>query len=431
MANNSPFHRGEQAMQARVGKREELEHFGRRTIRAYMPDQHREFFSQLPFIIAASVDDEGWPWASIVAGRPGFIQSPEPTRLQINATVAEGDPLKPSIKKIGTAVGLVGVDVATRRRNRMNGNIIQSSASGFSVAVDESFGNCAQYIQTRSLEYTNNLSLADNPEQASPTSIKNFTSFDTETRSMISAANTLYIASFSQEQAATHKVDASHRGGKPGFIKIENNALTVPDFSGNNYFNTLGNLLLNPKAGLIFINFETGRRIMLTGLVEILNEDHPEVITFDGAERAWRFTLDHGLQLDAALPFKASLKDYSPSTLMTGNWQQATKIIGHKKKKQERNKNAEEADSAVIEFTRSGFKQAWNAGDPSILEIAEFHGLTPKFGCRSGSCGACITKIKSGAVTYRSTMTAHRNEDEALICCAVPAKGSSTVVIDL
>ena len=86
-------------MQTRSGKRESTEAFGRRTIRPFMPDQHRQFFGQLPFAVFGSVDGEGWPWASILSGRPGFLLSPDPQRLDVRALPLDGDPLAAALAR--------------------------------------------------------------------------------------------------------------------------------------------------------------------------------------------------------------------------------------------------------------------------------------------------------------------------------------------
>ncbi len=46
---------------------------GRRIIRDHMPEQHRQFFAQLPYAIAGTIDGDGQPWASILVGEPGFM----------------------------------------------------------------------------------------------------------------------------------------------------------------------------------------------------------------------------------------------------------------------------------------------------------------------------------------------------------------------
>ena len=135
-------------MQERAGVRDRVERTGLRVIRDFMPDQHRELFGKLPFLIVGSLDAQRRPWASILVGRPGFVTSPDPRTLRINALAGYGDPLGANIA-VGARVGLLGIELATRRRNRMNGTIVEQDAGGFVVRVGQSFGNCPQYIQAR------------------------------------------------------------------------------------------------------------------------------------------------------------------------------------------------------------------------------------------------------------------------------------------
>jgi predicted pyridoxine 5'-phosphate oxidase superfamily flavin-nucleotide-binding protein len=92
------------------------------------------------------VDADGHPWASILEGEPGFAHSPEPGLLQFRSLPAVDDPAQVSD---GSAIGLLGIELHTRRRNRINGHVRAMSTGGFAVTVDQSFGNCPQYIQLR------------------------------------------------------------------------------------------------------------------------------------------------------------------------------------------------------------------------------------------------------------------------------------------
>jgi ferredoxin len=91
----------------------------------------------------------------------------------------------------------------------------------------------------------------------------------------------------------------------------------------------------------------------------------------------------------------------------------------------------DEAEEAVVSFTKSNIEKLWNRGDATLLELAEDQGLNPDFGCRKGSCGMCLTKLKSGSITYRTKPGAEHASDEVLICCAVPAEGSERVELEL
>ena len=682
--STSPFHAGEREMQDRAGKREAMDVFGKKAIRLFMPDQHREFFEKIPFILVGSIDADGWPWASILTGGPNFITSPTETQLTLNAAPVEDDPLAKSLKT-GAPLGLLGIELQTRRRNRVNAEVIGAGADGIAVKVVQSFGNCPQYIQTHDLDFVR---APDASVSRKPTD--RFTDLDADAQAFIATANSLYVASSANtgESAMSQGVDVSHRGGQPGFVKVEGNTITVPDFAGNNFFNTLGNFLVNPKAGLLFADYTTGDVLMLTGTAEVLSEDDQAIAYFKGAERGWRFTLDHGLRIYDALPFRANLTEWSPNSLMADNWLDAearkeaeaqrnawrklrvtaiedessvirsitfdavddvpllpfeagqfltirvapdpetaltrtytvssapgdagyrisvkrepggvvsnylhdtlkvgdiieakaptgafyidalerrpavlfaggvgvtpmmsmtrhalnegvrkrytrpltiihasqtteqrafakdfraaeaeskgkiryVSIIGHPEDGEEQGVDFDasgyitpelikdtlsyddydfflcgpppfmqavydalrdlgardarifaeafgpaaltrrpdegaalpepepEADMAVVKFEKSGFEQRWEKGDPTLLETAEAHGLTPEFSCRSGSCGSCAVRKLAGEVAYRTPVTADHAEDEVLICCAVPAEGSDEIVLDL
>ncbi|MEP3298712.1 MAG: pyridoxamine 5'-phosphate oxidase family protein [Pseudoruegeria sp.] len=304
--STSPFHEGEQKAQTRAGTRERSEMIGQRAIRTFMPDQHRGFFGQLPFVVLGSVDPDGWPWASIVSGQPGFATSPTPTSLEINAQPVQHDPLGASLIT-GAPIGVLGIEPATRRRNRMNAKITGVASDRIALEVQQSFGNCPQYIQTHDLRFVR----APN----TPIELRSdtFGTLDDAAHTLISIANTFYVSSYviAETDTVTEGVDVSHRGGQPGFASVAGNTLTVPDYAGNNFFNTIGNFIANPKAGLLFTDNTTGDVLMLTGRVELLWGDHPEVQAIPSAERAWRFTLDHGVRIYNALPFRAEMNEGS------------------------------------------------------------------------------------------------------------------------
>ncbi len=313
---SSPFHQGEQAIQQRLGVRDKLEKLGRRMIRDHMPDQHRAFFEQLPLIIIGSVDQAGRPWASAMAGQPGFISTPDDRKLNIAGRPIAGDPLNDTLLA-GTEVGLLGIDFQQRRRNRLNGQVQSTSKSGFEINVAQTFGNCPAYIQTR--EYTFRETGIGTDAVSSSIRLKSLSQKD---RNMIETADTFFIATHYSGEAGKPSagVDVSHRGGKPGFVRIDDdNILTWPEFSGNNHFNTLGNLLLNPRAGLLFIDFDSGDLLYLTGTTSIIWNGQ-DVETFEGAERLVQFKLEEMIRIEGAFPLQWSFKGYSRSLERTGSW---------------------------------------------------------------------------------------------------------------
>jgi ferredoxin-NADP reductase/predicted pyridoxine 5'-phosphate oxidase superfamily flavin-nucleotide-binding protein len=309
--DHSPWHAGEQQLQARVGVAERMEVFGRKVIRDRMPDQHREFYRQLPFMLYGAVDGDGRPWASVLEGAPGFAQSPEPTQLQFSGLPDADDPAQ---LQDGAAIGLLGIELHTRRRNRLNGHVGGLSTAGFQVSVDQSFGNCPQYIQLRQFQ---RVPLTDPQTRKS----QHLDSLDDVARALIEAADTFFVASY-VDIDGRRAVDVSHRGGQAGFVRIEGNRLTIPDFAGNLHFNTLGNLLLNPRAGLLFIDFSTGDLLQLSGRTDVILEG-PEIEAFQGAERLWTFDVEKLVRRPAALALRWRFDGMSPTSLLTGNWAEA------------------------------------------------------------------------------------------------------------
>jgi len=311
---SGPWHAGERALQASVGlDREKMDRLGRAVLRDYMTAQHRDFFAELPFVILGSIDAEGMPTASLLAGPPGFVASPDPRRLDIAARPIPGDPLLVALTP-GAPVGLLGIELWTRRRNRMNGHVIAADARGFSLAVDQSFGNCPQYIQRRDYLLRR--------EPVVPR-VEPFAGLEAGAADLIARADTFFVASAApaSEAAASGGVDVSHRGGVPGFVAVERDgSLLVPDFSGNRFFNTLGNLIANPKAGLLFPDFESGDLLQISGMTEIIFEG-PLLQRFPGAERLWRLSPAGGRWLRGALPLRFVLREFSPQSLRMGRWE--------------------------------------------------------------------------------------------------------------
>ncbi|MBK5526617.1 pyridoxamine 5'-phosphate oxidase family protein [Pseudomonas sp. TH06] len=307
----SPWHAGEQQLQAHVGVAERMEEFGRKVIRTWMPDQHREFYQQLPFILYGAVDAEGRPWASVLEGAPGFAHSPDPEHLHFDTLPAADDPAP---LRNGEPIGLLGIELHTRRRNRLNGHVGDLNDLGFTLSVDQAFGNCPQYIQLRQFQ---RVPLSD-PQTRPP---QHLDRLDDAATALIEGADTFFVASY-VDVDGQRSVDVSHRGGQAGFVRVEGNRLTIPDFAGNLHFNTLGNLLLNPKAGLLFIDFSTGDVLQLSGRTEIILDD-PQIAAFQGAERLWTFEVEKLVRRPAALALRWRFDGMSPTSLLTGNWAEA------------------------------------------------------------------------------------------------------------
>jgi predicted pyridoxine 5'-phosphate oxidase superfamily flavin-nucleotide-binding protein len=272
-----------------------------------MPDQHREFFALLPYLFVAITDADGWPLATMLTGRPGFVHSPDPVILRIDALPDRQDPAAMTFKG-AQEVGLLGLDLSTRRRNRANGQMADLDAAGFTIAVRQSFGNCAKYIHRRDVRCA--------PQAQG--GVEAFAGLDAEARALIARADTLFVASRSRPDiGAAGGLDISHRGGHPGFAHVDGDSLTIPDFPGNRYYNTLGNLLGEPRAALLFVDFETGDLLQLQGTAKI---DWSTQAAVEGAERLWHFEAMRGWRRRAASSLRWSFVDDSPVVRKTGSW---------------------------------------------------------------------------------------------------------------
>lgn len=277
-------------------------------IRAFMPEQHRTFFAGLPYLFVGAVDADGAPIATVLAGQPGFVQSPDATHLTIAVPL---DPADPAIHALvpGAEAGLLGLDFATRRRNRANGRVVGRDGDGLTIAIAESFGNCPQYIQRRDAA----------PMPRTPGPIEPLTALDSEAIALIRSADTLFVASRSRDGLAGGGADISHRGGRPGFVRVAGDVLTVPDFSGNRYHNTLGNLIGEPRAALLVLDFERGDLLVLQGRTAI-DWSGAEAATLTGAQRSWSFTVERGWRRRAALPLQFGPPEPAPQLVRTGIW---------------------------------------------------------------------------------------------------------------
>lgn len=307
MQHDSPFHAGEHALQARAGVRARMEEIGSHVIRSAMPLQHREFFALLPFIAVGAVDLRGQLQATLLAGpHAGFVQSPDPTHLAVGTLPPPDDPLATALQP-GSAIGLLGIELPTRRRNRANGSVAARDEQGFLVHVTQSFGNCPKYIQQRRMVAA--------PRPAAATALaRQADRLDDRAAALVRQADTFFIASHAPGLQGGQGSDVSHRGGLPGFVQVGDGGrmLAWPDYVGNSFFNTLGNLAVNGEAALVFADFDSGDLLHVNGRAEIL-WDGPQVQATPGAQRLLRLRVQQVLHRPAVLPWRWRLVEMSPT----------------------------------------------------------------------------------------------------------------------
>jgi ferredoxin-NADP reductase/predicted pyridoxine 5'-phosphate oxidase superfamily flavin-nucleotide-binding protein len=294
---DSPFHEGEQSIQNHVGLRSKMEVIGQKFIRSYMPEQHRDFYCQLPFMVVAAKDQNNLPWLTLLCGDEGFIRSEDSTHLAFATLPFHGDALEHSFVE-GAQIGMLGIESHSQRRNRVNGTIISTDTKSIAVHVDQSFGNCPQYIANRQYYWS------DSKDEIKVTHHERLTQ---SMQQWIKNSNTFFIGSGYSTKVNNKKIngmDASHRGGIAGFIKIvSSNQLVFPDYSGNNFFNTIGNLIIDPKVALLFVDFMTGSMLQVTGKAQI-DFDSKDIKKHAGAQRLIHVFIDEIKCLENILPLR-------------------------------------------------------------------------------------------------------------------------------
>ena len=290
--DSSPFHKGEKLVQERQGVGE-IERWARNAVRSYMPQQHRAFFEAQPFLVVSARDEKGRPWATLLEGEPGFVSSANPEYLEIKSRPAVGDALETSLTE-DADVGILGIELATRRRNRVNGRIVRSAEGWLTFAVRQSFGNCPQYIRAR-----DNWFAQDTPDAQ----VTKGTELSSSQRRWIETSDTFFIASGYQGEgdSPTYGMDVSHRGGERGFVEVlSSRKIRFPDYAGNNFYNTLGNLSLDPRAGFLFLDFTNGSMLQLTGRATI-EWDTDDINRFPGAQQLVSLEIEEIVELGTAL----------------------------------------------------------------------------------------------------------------------------------
>ncbi|SEN03904.1 hypothetical protein SAMN04488077_11150 [Roseovarius tolerans] len=256
---HDPFHEGERAIQELTGERAAAVMNGG-VISDRIPALAVSFVAAQTLIVIVRRDNTGSLWPVILSGLAGFANVSE-DRTSLNLSMAEVGPLPPDgpLDRIleGDHVGALFIELATRRRLRVNGRVTKLDVGRIRIQVVEAYPACPKYIQKRTPK--------GDCGSLQPIAVTTGTNLDPTLEALIEAADTLFVASAGPDG----RLDVSHRGGTPGFVRVEDGSLIVPDFSGNSMFNTLGNLSLDPSAGLVFPDFNSGRQLALVGQVEL------------------------------------------------------------------------------------------------------------------------------------------------------------------
>jgi predicted pyridoxine 5'-phosphate oxidase superfamily flavin-nucleotide-binding protein len=298
------FHKGEVAVQQMAGEEKRAKMVGR-GVNNSIVGMAIPFIRRQLIAFAGSTDQEGQLWLSLLVGQPGFIEVPGVDRIVLNEALIRSDMSDILFDNIAVepSVGLLFIELARRKRFRVNGKAIKQD-NKITIAVSEAYANCPKYIQGR------NISLIEQVQEVEP--IRSIGSqLGLEEVDWITRADTFYVASRSKDK----RTDASHRGGNKGFVEVlENGVLRIPDYPGNSMFNTLGNILEDPNVGLLFVDFETGSTLQLTGKGQLLFEQNtPEDLEKTGnTGRFWLFHTEKWIKTINHHQVNWVFIDYSP-----------------------------------------------------------------------------------------------------------------------
>ncbi|MGB5832986.1 MAG: pyridoxamine 5'-phosphate oxidase family protein [Thiohalocapsa sp.] len=298
------YHEGELAVQRRADE-SAMARMNGGAIADRIPGGANPFIAEQPMAVAGSLDRNGHVWASVLAGEPGFLRAGDDRTLVLDVSrprAAGDDPLWENLRG-DPRIGLLVIELATRRRLRINGRVRSTPEPPWVIDVEVAYPNCPKYIQRR------HWTRPTDPVPRATGASRRGSILTPEHRTWIAGADTLFVASAHPKRG----IDASHRGGKPGFVQMPDaNTLRIPDYSGNSMFNTLGNFASYPHTGVTLVDFERGRVLQLSGRPEILwDADDPRGET-GGTGRCWQFAIE--AWQESTLPFALDweLLDYSP-----------------------------------------------------------------------------------------------------------------------
>jgi uncharacterized protein len=302
MGVHHSFHEGERAVQAQAGETA-IANRNAAMLSDTVVGGARPFIAQQFMVVLGSSDAAGAVWASVVFGKPGFLHTDDGSAIAMDVPQDERDDADPVWDNMAAnpEVGMLFIELGSRRRYRVNGAVRRFDADGAEVAIREAYPNCPKYIQRRALR---RLGAPRLPGQAAGGTV-----LRGAVEQIVRQADTLFVAS----RHAAGGADVSHRGGRAGFVEVvDDRTLRLPDFRGNSLFNTLGNLTLDGRAGLCIPDFEHGQVLQLTGTATVLlDQEDPEGRT-GGTGRFLEFSIARWILRDTPQPMAWDYVDASP-----------------------------------------------------------------------------------------------------------------------
>ncbi len=260
MSEYRNFHSGEATIQAESGiDTAKFDHDVDQPFQPELNDSEVRFVGGRTFSVAASLDQDRRPWASPLIGEAGSLFSVlDLTTVRVQPRRVDGDPLFGNVEANGS-MGVLYFNPEIRRRAKSLGSGHVEPDGSITYRMHRMFGLCPKYIFKRSHDPSETNNNETDADAFQPTSAPSLTAED---RHQLERSDTIFLASHSEANGT----DPTHRGGPPGFITVENDStISMREYVGNGMFQTLGNLLLDDRIGLLDVDFGSGRILQLTG----------------------------------------------------------------------------------------------------------------------------------------------------------------------
>ncbi|MFD9304212.1 pyridoxamine 5'-phosphate oxidase family protein [Streptomyces sp. NPDC060048] len=292
----TPYHEGEQAVQKQAG--EGGPGWGSPMFDDVIQPGFDQYLMRQRMLFLGGADATGAMWSSLVTGDAGFALPTGRHTITLSSLPVPGDPLAGAFDETAD-IGLLALEPHTTSRIRING-VARREGEQLHIRTEQVLGNCPKYLQVR-------VPVADGPA-GTPKEIRSGEALTAEQEQWIRGADTFFIAS----QADGYGADSSHRGGDPGFVSVAGpRKLVWPDYFGNSFYMTLGNLQLNENCGLLFLDWESGNTLQLTGKARI-NWAEGDRAAVPGALRMCEFDIERVVQIDGATRLRWAFGGPSP-----------------------------------------------------------------------------------------------------------------------
>jgi ferredoxin-NADP reductase/predicted pyridoxine 5'-phosphate oxidase superfamily flavin-nucleotide-binding protein len=321
-----PYHQGEQQMHKLLNLPP------RDNPTSSMLTPHAVFaLQQAPLLAVGTLDSQGYPWTSIWGGSANFSE-PLGGGIIGTRTIVDGvnDPVVEAL--VGKAekgdmirgeekmVSSLAIDLMSRKRMKLFGRMVAGTISEVDVEyaagtapiagapekqdqiqlitkIEQSLGNCPKYLNQYTIQ----------PALVSSKLVSRGSLLSTEAKAVVTNADMFFLSSSSGED-----MDTNYRGGPPGFVRIlSDTEIVYPEYSGNRLYQSLGNLLVNPKIGITFPAYETGDVLYITGTVDILMEKEATTL-LPGSKLAVKIRVHEVRLVQGGLPFRGVRKLPSP-----------------------------------------------------------------------------------------------------------------------